>query len=479
MPKLYEYNINQKYKKINCYNFNEILLQKISKFYDTDKIPKINIRKIKLKSQIQFQVSYNKENTAWIVSDSSKNCVIFREITEINTLFNEKKINNNLRRICEECHHIFDNILKKKNDNKNETLNFLGVISLKTFLGFYLPDNEEINFYGIVSNLPNDLEQFCLPLSEVEDICFKFGLPYEKSITMKTDLVTFEQVEQELKLIYRRISEDYASFQCFGAIVLLENDNNIITGFKILNQEMKLIKKIQSIKFNLNKKLNMQKKPKGKNNINLENEKINQLMYEYSHYQLPRCIHAYLKLFSNIKKEDSLDACLENLEEISKYSNLNCNCLKEKNVINRYSINLLSCLISFDCIDNIDTNNNNAFKKDINNKDISKQNNAIKCQTLNFNNLNRKDNNINVFSFQNINSTFVMQNCFLEKNQNIFNRKKTKKKVKFVDEAYNKNLVEEIIIKSFKGYNKGNNFSSNKDSNNCSVFKNTSCCYIY
>ena len=477
MPKLYEYNINQKYKKINCYNFNEILLQKISKFYDTNKIPKINIRKIKLKSQIQFQISYDKENTAWIVSDSSKSCVIFREITEINTLFNEKKKSNNLRRICEECHHIFDNILKKKNDNKNEGLNFFNVISIKTFLGFYLPDNEEIVFYGIVSNLPKDLEQFCLPISEVEDICFKFGLPYEKSITMKTDLVTFEQVEQELKLIYRRISEDYASFQCFGAIVLLENDDNIITGFKILNQEMKIIKKIQLIKFNLNKKLNVQKKSKGKNiNNNLENEKINQLVYEYSHYQLPRCIHAYLKLFSNIKLEDSLDACLENLEEISKYSNLNCNCLNEKNVINRYSINLLSCLISFDFINNIDINNNQAYNNDIN---ITKQNNAIKSHTLNVNNLNKNENNTNVFRLQNINSTFVMQNCFLEKNQSMFNRKKTKKKVKFVDEAYNKNLVEEIIIKSFKGYNKGNNFSSNKDSNNCRVFKTTSCCLIF
>ena len=404
MPKLYEYNINQKYKKINCCNFNEMLLQKISKFYDTNKIPKVNIRKIKLKSQIQFQISYDKENTAWIVSESSKNCVIFREITEINTLFNEKKISNNLRRICEECHHIFDNILKKKNDNKNETLNFFNVISIKTFLGFYLPDNEEILFYGIVSNLPEDLEQFCLPISEVEDICFKFGLPYEKSLTMKTDLVTFEQVEQELKLIYRRISEDYASFQCFGAIVLLENDDNIITGFKILNQEMKIIKKIQSIKFNLNKKTNSQRKTKGKNNnSNLENEKINQIMYEYSHYQLPRCIHAYLKLFSNIKLEDSLDACLENLEEISKYSNLNCNCLNEKNVINRYSINLLSCLISFDCINNIDVNNNEVYNNNIN---ISKQNNAIKSHTLNINNLNKKDNITNVFKFQNINSTF-------------------------------------------------------------------------
>ena len=52
LPKLYEYNLNQNYKKISCVNFNEVLTQKISKFYDTTKIPKINIRKIKIKSQI-------------------------------------------------------------------------------------------------------------------------------------------------------------------------------------------------------------------------------------------------------------------------------------------------------------------------------------------------------------------------------------------------------------------------------------------
>ena len=75
MPKLYEYNLNKKYKKVTCVNFNDILLKKISKFYDTIKIPKINIRKIKIKSQILFQISYDKENTAWIVSDSSKNIV--------------------------------------------------------------------------------------------------------------------------------------------------------------------------------------------------------------------------------------------------------------------------------------------------------------------------------------------------------------------------------------------------------------------
>ena len=119
-----------------------------------------------------------------------------------------------------------------------------------TFLGFFLPDTEEIIFYYIVSNLQYNVEQFGLPITEIEDICFKFGLPYEKCITLKTDLVTFEQAEKELKVIYRRISEDYASFQSFGAIVLIEQDNEIITGYKVLNQEMKIIKKMQNIKFN-------------------------------------------------------------------------------------------------------------------------------------------------------------------------------------------------------------------------------------
>ena len=470
MPKLYEYNINQKYKKMSCSNFNEVLLKKLSKFYDTIKIPKVNIRKIKIKSQILFQISYNKENSAWIVSDSSKICVIFQELTEISTLYKEKKIGNNIRLICEECFHKFENVLKRKNSDDD----FINIIRANTFLGFFMPDNEEIVFYSIVSNSQNDLEQFCLPISQVEDICFKFSLPYQKCITMKTDLVTFEQVEQELKLIYRRISEDYASFQYFGGIVLLENDNNIITGFKILNQEMKIIKKIQTIKFNLNKKLTTHKKGKSHNKSNNgENEKINQLMYEMSHYQLPRCIHAYLKLFSNIKIEDSLNTCLENLEEISKTINQNCNCNNEKNIINRYSINLLSCLISIDYIDNINNNNNNS-KHENNNSQIP----SLKSKTLNVHS-KLNENNFNIFSLQNMNSTFIMQNCFMDKNQNIFSKKKTKKKVKFVDEVYNKNLVEEILIKSYKLYNKDNNFSTDKPTTGCSVFRNSICCTIF
>ena len=482
LPKLYEYNLNQNYKKISCVNFNEVLTKKISKFYDTTKIPKINIRKIKIKSQILFQISYYKEKVAWIISDSSKNCVIFREITEVNTLFNQKKISKQIYRICEECYNMFQNIFKKKNENtgnKNINKNFFAEISKNTFLGFFMPDTEDIVFYGIVSNMPDNLEQFCLPIKEVEDICLKYGLPYEKSITMKTDLVTFEQVEQELKLIYRRISEDYASFQSFGAIVLIEHDNEIMTGFKILNQEMKIIKKIQSIKFNSNKKTTSKKKEKGKNADNLENEKYNQLMYEFSHYQLPRCVHTYLKLFSIIKLEDTLNNCLENLEDISKNIYLNCNCNNGKSLINRYSLNLLSCLIPLDFIDNFDINKTNDQNLNLSPKNLNISDQvSVKNTTLNIHVKN--ENNYNLFNLDNINATFMVPNCFIDKNHNIFMRKKTKKKVKFVDEVYNKNLVEEILVKSYKGYNMRNNFSTNKSTTtNCNVFKNSSCCYIF
>jgi hypothetical protein len=246
MPRLYEYNINQKYKKTNCIAFNEILMNQLEKLYETFKIPIINIKKIKIKSQIQFQISYDKDNNAWVVSDNLNNCVIFKEIGEVNELFRDKKINKFIHQICKECYEMFKNILKKK-ETKNGKINhnFLYEISKNTFLGFFIPDNNEIIFYSIVSNLPYNFEQFCLPLKEVEDIYMKFGLPYEKAITLKTDLVTFPQISKELKYIYRRISEDYASFQSIGAIVLIENDNEIITGFKILNQEMKIIKKMK------------------------------------------------------------------------------------------------------------------------------------------------------------------------------------------------------------------------------------------
>ena len=495
MPKLYEYNLNPKIQDQSLNNFNEILLKNLKKLYEDIKIPVINIKQIKIKSKILFQISYDKENNGWIVSDNLNNCVIFREINEIDALYLANKIPKNMFQICKECDEVFRNLLKKKEslNNNNINHNFLHELSENTFLGYYLEDKDEIMFYSIVSNLQYNIEQFCLPIKNVEDICFKFGLPYEKSTVLKTDIVTYEQIEQELKYIYRRISEDYSSFQSFGAIVLIEYDNEIVTGFKILNQEMKILKILRYIKFNNyfkdNKNRNNtikeedenenenannydMKSNKSKLNDNLINaDKINNLMNELSLYQLPRCIHIYCKLFNDLTEDDSLNNCLEHLEEISRnvYKLELCNCLKKKNEINTTSINLLSCLIPKDNLDtyNIETMGGNINYHDNNNNNhvISK---TIKSKTF-------LDNKNNYFSLNNHPSK--VNKIILDKQKTIIN-KKNKKRVKFVDEVYNKSLIEEIQIKSFKGYNVKNNYTYGEDNNKYKSDKKSSCCLI-
>jgi hypothetical protein len=325
------------------------------------------------------------------------------------------------------------------------------------------------------------MEQFCLPIKNVEDICFKFGLPYEKSIVLKTDLVTYEQIEHELKYVYRRISEDYSTFQSFGGIVLIEYDSEIITGFKILNQEMEIIKRMRYIKFNSNfqeftNRNNTIKEEDENENDNtkvntikdnatnlIDNEKFNAFMYELSLYQLPRCIHIYCKVFTDLTEDDTINKCLENLEDTSK--NIHqlglCNCIKEKNKRNTTSINLLSCLIPKDNLD------------DYNIERIGENSNIIiqvpqddKFKTINFD----RPNNLTLNNFQS------RKSIIFDSKATILN-KKNKKRVKYVDEVYNKSLVEEIPIKSFKVYNVKNNFVYGEDSNNRADKKST-CCII-
>ena len=107
-------------------------------------------------------------------------------------------------------------------------------------------------------------------------------------------------------------------------------------------------------------------------------------MRELSHYQLPRCIHAYTKLFNDIKEDDIISKCHENLEEISKNIYEICNCQKEKNNINTYSVNLLSCLIPISQLENYNIEqNNNTNEINTNNNNINDI--SVRCQTFNFN----------------------------------------------------------------------------------------------
>ena len=507
MPKLYEYDMNSKLKKLNSNKFDEYLLKNLKTLYENDKIPIINLKQIKIKSRIFFQISYDKEYNSWIVSDNLNNCVIFREIQEIDSLYLDNKITKNMFQICKECNDLFVNLLKKKeSSNNNVNHNFLHEISENTFLGYYLEDKDEVLFYSIVSNLQHNLEQFCLPIKDVEDICLKFGLPYEKSTSLKTDLVTYEQVEQGLKYIYRRISEGYSSFQTYGSIVLIEHETEIITGFLILNQEMELLKEMRRIKFNNNTKeiLNQNNTIKEEEEIENENlfntnnfnmksnrsnrtkieepiissDKINILINEISLYQLPRCVHVYCKLFHDLTEEDSIIKYLEKLEDISKnVINLGlCNCIKEKQRMStNTSINLLSCLIPKDNLDNynIERMGVNLFNEEDNSINNNEENNKI-----------IKVSNKSSTFFDGRKASFLVLNnhpskinkAVLEAKPTIFN-KKNKKKVKFVDEVYNKSLVEEVLIKSFKGYNVKNNYTYGED-NNYKTDKKTSCCLI-
>ena len=507
MPKLYNYNLNPNLKHNN--DFDEILLENLKKLYETPKIPVINIKQIKIKSKVSFQISYDKENNGWIVNDNLGNCVIFTEINEIDTLYLDNKITKNMFQICKECYELFRNLLKKKVSlNNNINHNFLHEISENTFLGYYLEDKDEVLFYAIVSNLQYNMEQFCLPIKNVEDICFKFGLPYEKSTILKTDLVTFDQIKQELKYIYNRISENYCSFQSYGSIVLVEQDNEIVTGFKILNQEMLILRKMRCIKFNnnsndfanndnANKNNNTIKEEEENENENINynltmnlksnrtkieenlisSDKINILMNEISQYQLPRCSHIYCKLFNELSEDDTFQKCLEKLEEIAK-ENVQlglCNCNKEKNKMNLTSINLLSCLIPKDNLYNYNIERMGAYlnrdNNDANNNENSLVNKNVKSQTF----FDKNNSRATIFSLNNHSSK--IKKVILEKKQTII--KKNKKRVKFVDEVYNKSLIEEILVKSFKNYNVKNNFTYGEDNNNYKSDKKSVCCLIF
>ena len=56
MPKLYEYNLNPKLKKLNSNKFDECLIQNLKELYENTKIPIINIKQIKIKSTIFFKL---------------------------------------------------------------------------------------------------------------------------------------------------------------------------------------------------------------------------------------------------------------------------------------------------------------------------------------------------------------------------------------------------------------------------------------
>ena len=121
---------------------------------------------------------------------------------------------------------------------------------------------------------------------------------------------------------------------------------------------------------------------------------------------------------------------------------------------------------------NLETNNKSNITNN-NTSNVNNLNNSLRCQTFI---IDSKPKNGNIKYSYNKNQTFKVSSYLFD--QKHFIKKKPKKKVKFVDEAYNKSLIEEIYIKSFKGYNMRNNYTSSYKMAYCKPCKKSVCCLI-
>ena len=116
---------------------NEELFEFLNVLYiEEDKIPRINVKKIKILSDIEFQISYDKNFGGWIISDNKNNCVIFNDINEVKSLYIEGKINKTLYEISKECYELIERV-SKKSDIRSK---FYYDMNHYTFLGYYLED---------------------------------------------------------------------------------------------------------------------------------------------------------------------------------------------------------------------------------------------------------------------------------------------------------------------------------------------------
>ena len=79
MPKLYEYNLNPKNRSKSASLFNELLLNNLKQYYEAVRIPRINIKQIKIKSTIIFQISFDKEKNGCLNVDQISSAFLVGE----------------------------------------------------------------------------------------------------------------------------------------------------------------------------------------------------------------------------------------------------------------------------------------------------------------------------------------------------------------------------------------------------------------
>ena len=497
--------------------FNDELFKYLNELFKTKIISKISLLQLKIISEFSFQISYDLEYKNWLLTSNDKNkCFIFNNLIDLNDFKKDKKISKNEYNIIK----IWLNFLEKnfENVNENNLLNeFLQFCNNNTLLGFYVGDKnslfskdfyneKKLIFFNIISN-HEKFSNFSFSFNKTENIFNKFKLDFINFKTIKENINNIQSFKKEINILYNNISEDFYENQKCGSLFVIQSDKRIVSSFKIMNNETKVI---NDLKINFN-----------------ENEE--EFYKKFKKLKLPRALSYYLDMGKDFKKNktneydifsnnmDKVDTVKyeKNIIENNHFNNEKINNNdKNKNYENDNNNN--NKLILLDETNEInDNNNNNIISSIIYKENDYDKNFDIKNNNENYNNIktiknidNKNSNNFNSkeislgsqfnsetddfsikrsrtiskkFKFNNnkfinkkiFSNSYYQYNLF-KKNNSIIQKKN--KRVKFNDVEFNKPLVDVVIIKSYKKYNASNNYNGN-DLNEKDDNKNM-CCII-
>ena len=498
--------------------FNDELFKYLNELFKTKIISKISLLQLKIISEFSFQISYDLEYKNWLLTSNDKNkCFIFNNLIDLNDFKKDKKISKNEYKIIK----IWLNFLDKnfENVNENNLLNeFLQFCNNNTLLGFYVGDKnslfskdfyneKKLIFFNIISN-HEKFSNFSFSFNKTENIFNKFKLDFINFKTIKENINNIQSFKKEINILYNNISEDFYENQKCGSLFVIQSDKRIVSSFKIMNNETKII---NDLKINYN-----------------ENEE--EFYKKFKNLKLPRALSYYLDMGREFKKNyntnNKYDIFSNNMDKVdtvknenniiennnfddeinndnNNYENNNNNnnkliLLDETNEINDNNNNIITSIIykendfskKFDIKNNNENNNNNiktlkSIKNIINNKNSNNLNSKEISIGSQFNSetddysLKRSKTNSKNFKFNSksvskkIFSNSYYQYNFRERNIN----QKKNKRVKFNDVEFNKPLVDVVVIKSYKKYNASNNYNGN-DFNEKEDDNKNMCCII-
>ena len=518
--------------------FNNELFKYLSELFKTKIICKISLLQLKIISEFSFQISYDLEYKNWLLTSNEHNkCIIFNDLNDSNNFLKEKKISNNEYQIIKIWLNFLNkNFLNEEfhDKNKDNELNeFLKFCNKNTLLGFYVGDKNSIFtkdfnekkliFFNIISN-HEKFSNFSLSFSKTENFFIKYNLNYINFIKIKDNIYNIETFKKEINNLYHNICEDFSKNQKCGSLFVIQSEKRIVSSFKIINNETKVL---YDIKKNLQENINEEefykkfKKLKLPRSISYYLDK--RIEFKKNENDNDICNNDFDKNEIIKNANNNIENNNKNIDEIKNVINNNKeNSDIKYNIKNNNNNNKLFLLDETNEI--IDNNNNDALitsfiykendndKKIVNNNSIGNYNNNIKTiKNINNNIINNKNinNNFNTkeFSFGshfnsetddysikhsktiskkydkifnnkfNLNKRKISnsQYHFLKKNNSINKINKKNKRVKFNDIAFNKPLVDVIIIKSFKKYNASNNYNGNDEKED----NKNICCLIF